>query len=114
MWLLDTEGDAHPFPPVPFEVIFLKEPEVARFQLVHRRQNELEARVVPKAPEGAAALGARLERALRACSAAGANGRRIELSVEVRMLDALPREAGGKQRQIWSRVAPSEAVRGDR
>jgi phenylacetate-coenzyme A ligase PaaK-like adenylate-forming protein len=103
-FLADAHGRHHPFPPVPFEVLFLREPALERYQLVHARQNALEIHFVGRPGVDRAEVARRLEASFRAYLEASP----VAGCVEVRAVPVceIPREAAGhKLRQIRSEVA---------
>lgn len=108
LYLTDRSGRHHAFSPVPFEVLFLREPGVGRYQLVHARQNALEIRFVGRAGAEPSALRGRLESAFRAHLDASPVAGCVQVTA-IPVPD-IPREAAGhKLRQICSRVPRPDA-----
>jgi phenylacetate-CoA ligase len=101
--LLDADGRSTLHPPIVFEALILGVPGLERFQLVHVRQNVLEARVVAQAGAEPAVVAERARETLRRYLADRGLAEGVE--VHATPVDAIPREARGhKLRQIYSQV----------
>jgi hypothetical protein len=86
-----------------FEALILGVPGLERFQLVHVRQNVLEARVVAQPGAEPALVAERARETLRRYLADRGLADRVE--VHATPVDVIPREARGhKLRQIYSQV----------
>lgn len=104
LWLEDEDGRAHPFPPVPFEVLCLQTPGLAAYQIEHRAQNRLVLRFVPEPEAQAARVEAELRRRFDHHLSQSPVGSAVELEpIEV---SEIPRGPGGKHRQIINAVPP--------